>query len=472
MSSPCEEPTVTRSLAFKLILSFLLVSLTGTALLAVFVRRTTTAEFDSYVLEQMRLEFNDQALQYYEAHGSWSGVVEYFQRTDPASQPAPRSPGGGSPQPQTAPRPQNPFVLTDADGRVVLPAGKFLLDERIGRNKLAQGSNLVSNGRVVGTVLTVVSPAARDRREELYVTRTTQAIMLAAIGATAIALLLGVVLARTLTYPLRELTAAAQAMARGDLEQQVPVRSHDEMGEVAIAFNQMSSDLARSNQSRRQMTADIAHELRTPLTVIGGYIESMRDGTLKPTPERLAVMYTEAQRLKRLVEDLRTLSLADAHELVLHRQSTQPQVLLVEAAEAFAPSAAKQNISLDTDADPDLPDISVDPERIAQVLGNLMSNALRHTPSGGKVVLSAQVSSDELVLSVQDTGAGISAQALPHVFERYYREEWSSQEESTGSGLGLAIAKSIVEAHGGAIAAASAGAGKGSTFAIHLPLGT
>ena len=227
-------------------------------------------------------------------------------------------------------------------------------------------------------------------RPETGTWRTNQALFLAALGAAGIALCLGVFLARTITHPVGELTAAAHRMAKGQLKQQVPVRSKDELGELTATFNQMSSDLERSNQLRRQMTADIAHDLRIPLTVITGYLESLRDGVSKPSPERFEVLYNESRHLQRLVEDLRTLSLADAGEFSLNRQPVPPQALVEQASATFRYQADHCKIRLATECEPELPKVFVDPERMEQVLGNLISNASRFTPEGGEINLTAQ----------------------------------------------------------------------------------
>ena len=258
-------------------------------------------------------------------------------------------------------------------------------------------------------------------------------------------------------------------MAGGELEQQVTVRSQDELGELAAAFNQMSVDLARANELRRQMTADIAHDLRTPLTVITGYLESLRDGVLKPSPARFDAMYAEAQHLQRLVEDLRTLSLADAGELPMNRQPVAPEALLERVAVAYRHQAEGQKAALHVRVEPGLPQIHADPERMMQVLGNLVSNALRYTADGGQISLTAAQHGGGLRLAVQDDGAGIAPEALPHIFERFYRGDSSRGQLEGESGLGLAIAKSIVEAHGGTISAQST-LGEGTTFAVFLPL--
>jgi len=217
------------------------------------------------------------------------------------------------------------------------------------------------------------------------------------------------------------------------------------------------------------MTADIAHDLRTPLTVISGYTESLRDGVLKPTPARFETMYNKVQQLKRLVEDLRTLSLADAGELALNREPVSPWTLLEQSAAAYQHLAERQNISLQVRTGPQLPEINADPERMAQVFGNLVGNALRYTPDGGRIVLSAQRRARAVHLNVQDNGKGIAPDDLPHVFDRFYRGDTSRQQQNGESGLGLAIAKAIVEMHGGEISVESE-LGSGTTFTIVLPL--
>jgi signal transduction histidine kinase len=282
------------------------------------------------------------------------------------------------------------------------------------------------------------------------------------------------------------MTAAVQRMEQGQLEQQVAVRSQDELGELAAAFNSMSASLNRANQLRRQMTADIAHDLRSPLAVMSGYLESLRDGVLKPTPERFEVLYTEAQHLQRLVDDLRTLSLADAGELTIARQRLSPGELLVRLSAAYHGQAEARGVDLTVEIAPAVPEISVDPERMAQVLGNLVRNALAHTPAGGTIGLSARPedgllpefslrgngSSPVVALTVRDSGEGMSPEVLAHVFERFYRGDSARSNGGQpygSSGLGLAIAKALVELHGGQITAHSPGPGQGSEFTVRLP---
>jgi len=317
-------------------------------------------------------------------------------------------------------------------------------------------------------VLGIDRPNVRNLAEERYLERTDRALAIAAAGAVLIALVLGVFLARLLTRPVRELTAAAQGIAGGELEQRVPVRSQDELGLLAAQFNRMSADLSRATRARRQMTADIAHDLRTPLTVIAGYLEALRDQVLQPTPERFATMYAEIQLLLRLVEDLHTISLADAGELALAPQRIEPRVLLERVAEAYRHTAEQRGIALVVRAEDEVAETCVDPERMVRALGNLVSNALNHTPQGGRVELSVRRAAGGVELAVADTGTGIAPEHLPYIFERFYRPDSSRSQQTGGSGLGLAIVRSIVEAHGGRVTVESS-VGKGSVFTILLP---
>ena len=449
-----------RSLALKLTLAFLLVSLTVVALVAVFAGRSTATEFDRYVWEQARRKFIADVSAYYQINRSWRGVAEHLRRQRLALQ--------SDPSDRTSLPP--PFLLVDQNGHVVAPVEPYRIGDRVSDAELRQGIPVKIEGQVVGIVIPKGKPPARDPGEEQYLARTNQAVLIAALVATGMALVLGIFLARTFTRPLRELTTATRSMAKGELEQQVPVRSQDELGELAASFNQMSADLARANELRRQMTADIAHDLRTPLSVIKGYTEALRDGVLQPAPETFQIIHQEAEQLSRLVEDLRTLSLADAGELTLTRRLVHPRELLERTAAAHLPRAQQLGIGLQVTAEANAPAVGVDPERMAQVLGNLVSNALRHTPAGGQISLAAAQRGNNVLLTVQDNGVGIAPDKLRRIFTRFYRGDEARQSHEGESGLGLAIAKSLVELHGGAISVAST-LGEGTTFTIALRVG-
>jgi signal transduction histidine kinase len=312
-------------------------------------------------------------------------------------------------------------------------------------------------------------PPDLDPREQRYVEGTNRALVIGAVGASIAALLVGLLLSRSFLRQLAELNHAIAAIRAGNLQQKVSIYSRDELGDLAAAFNQMSSDLHRANDLRKQMTADIAHELRAPLAVVAGYVEGLTDGTFKPTMDRFEAIEDEVVLLRRLVEDLRTLSIADAGELKLVKQAVQPRELLDNAARAFATIAEKQQVTLRIQAEDDLPDVMLDRERMIQVLSNLIANALRYSQVGGLVTLRAARDLNKIQLSVQDTGTGIAPEHLPNIFERFYRADASRSTEDGASGLGLAIAKSIVEAHGGTIAADSI-VGSGTTLTITLPI--
>lgn len=284
--------------------------------------------------------------------------------------------------------------------------------------------------------------------------------------------MVGTLAARRLTSPLSETMKAADALAAGDLSARLPVEGSGEFRHFARSFNRMAEALETADRQRRELLADVAHELRTPLTIIQGNVEGLRDGVYQATPENLDLVLDETRKLSRLVDDLRLLTLAEAGQLPLDLQTLDVSQLLVDVRDAFTSQANEAGINLTVHATEPLPSLHADPQRLEQVLGNLVSNAVRHTPRGGAVTLSATVSNagDALLLSVADTGEGIAAADLPHIFERFWRGDPSrSHGSGAGSGLGLAIAKSLVEAHGGRIWAESR-EGQGTTVSSLLPL--
>lgn len=452
------------SLRTKLTLALLVTGLSGVVIVTLLVQRFTTTTFDDFVVEQELANFIADMTAYYEIYGSWDNMQMARGRlpvAPPASGLAPDTP----PDPPAVPL---RFLLADQDGRVVIPGRRYNPGQQISEADMARASPVVVGGATVGYVVADDGWPARNPPEEAYLGRITQLLLVAMGGAILLALVLSVFFARSLSRPLREIAAAMQAIAQGNLEQQVPVRSSDEVGQVAAAFNQMSANLARANTLRRQMTADIAHELRTPLAVVVGYLASLSEGLLKPTPERFKTMHDEAQHLQRLVEDLRILSLADAGELPLNPQWVAPGELINLAAAAFSHQAEQRQITLSVEVGSDVPLLYADPDRLLQVLGNLLSNALRYTPEQGQITITSRLAEGFITLSVGDTGPGIAPEHLPYIFERFYRADLSRHEEGGESGLGLAIARSIVEAHGGRIWATSV-VGEGTTVSVAFP---
>ncbi len=447
-----------RSLSTRLILAFAITSLVGIGLAALFVRQLVNDQFDDFVLEQRRSEFVTSVASYYASTGSWQGIspAVLFRSSGHHGD------GGPDDGPRIA------FALADQGGTIVLSPNPLDRGRPATSDELADGTPVTVNGEQVGTALLLGPGPGLSPAEQRYLASTDLALGAAALVGLGIALSLGWLLARLITRPVRDLTAATRALAAGELGAQVPVRSDDELGLLARQFNTMSADLQRATELRRRMTADIAHDLRTPLTVIAGYLEALRDESLRPTPARFAAMYDETQVLLRLVDDLHTLSLADAGELVLKRQAVEPAQLLTRVAQTYHDAAARAGVGLRVETAPGVPTLWADGEQLLRVLGNLVNNALRHTPHGGMITLGARLADEGVALRVTDTGEGIPEEHLPNVFERFYRVDAARHNESGGSGLGLAIVRSIVEAHGGEVSVTST-PGEGTTFTCRLP---
>lgn len=462
-----------KSLYWKIALAFVLVAFITAALVAIFIRATSTARLSQLVLDQQRDNLQALLVDYYEVHGTWDNLLSDWQRIQ-----AERGLGGmgmsggqlgqGNALHMGGER-RALYGLADRDGKVIIPVGGYEeVGQQLTKKEMRSGTNIVVDGERVGILLTVNSLPGYNAAETQFLRRTNQALVLATAGALIVALLVGLFLAQNLTKPLRALTRAAQNIARGQLDQQVEVTSEDEIGELGAAFNSMSREVARVNRLKRQMTADIAHDLRTPLTVISGYVESMRDGVLAPTTERLDMIYSEIGRLQNLVNDLRMLSQADAGELTLNPQQISVEALLDRTAELFLYHAQRESVALHVEVEKNLPALRLDEARMQQVMDNLVSNALRYTPQGGSITLRARKTGNDVELSVADTGSGIPPEELPIIFDRFQRGDKSRHTEGNESGLGLAIVKALVEAQHGHVTAESE-VGKGTTIRMLFP---
>jgi signal transduction histidine kinase len=286
------------------------------------------------------------------------------------------------------------------------------------------------------------------------------------LGLAGIALMTVLRGLRILARPLGDLIDAAERVEGGDLSPRVAERGPREMRSLARAFNAMLERLRRTEDQRRRLLADVTHELRTPVAVIQGNLEAILDGVYPPDAQHLRPVLEETQILSRLIDDLRTLSLAESGALDLHREPTDLGLLSGELVASFRAQAEAAGISLHADLPEDLPLAEIDPLRIREVLANLTANALHHTPRGGEIRITGSLEADgeRVQLLVSDSGAGISPQELPHIFDRFYKSA-----DSPGSGLGLAIARNLVAAHGGEIRAESR-LGAGTTVRITLPL--
>ena len=306
------------------------------------------------------------------------------------------------------------------------------------------------------TLLINIFNSARGGGSAVFVPLAILAVVMVAFGVAR-----GI---RRLAVPLGDLIDAAERVEAGDYSARVRPRGPRELRSLARAFNAMSTRLETSEEQRRRLLADVTHELRTPLTIMQGNLEALLDGLYPADAQHLEPILDETRVISRLVDDLRTLSLAEAGALALHREPTDIGGLVADSVASFRPQADGAGVALLTAIDAALPQLEVDPVRLREVLSNLLSNALRYTQSGGNVRVGASTLDGHVRVSVHDTGPGIAADALPHVFDRFYKSE-----ESRGAGLGLAIAKSLVVAHGGEIEAVSE-AGQGTDMRFTLPV--
>jgi len=472
-----------RSLRVRLILALVAVCAVEAVLVGAAVRAGTARAFEDFLVE----ESYDGMVEHVEAWVRETGSIDGFvpperrARAGDADAGAERPPVGerppgrgaepGLPPPVGGDTPIR-FGLADLDGRLLLPYAGRRRGDVLPAAFLATGRAIVVDGRevAVGFVpddpIPILSSVREGSPEDRFLGATAARLAWALVGSLALALAVGVWLSGRLTRPLQALTAAARRVARGDLDTAVEVATDDEVGRLAEAFNTMSARLAEATALRQRMTADLSHDLRTPLTTILGTLEAVRDGALPATPERLAMAYDEAARLGRLVHDLHTLALADAHELRIEVASVDVADVTCQVANLFEQPAQQAGVAVAVEAEPAV--AQVDRDRLVQALGNLMDNAIRHTPAGGRVTLSARPARTHVEIVVADTGEGIPADVLPVVFERSVQAD--AARAAGSAGLGLSIVRSLVNAMGGTVGAASA-AGEGTTVTIRLPHG-
>ncbi len=296
-----------------------------------------------------------------------------------------------------------------------------------------------------------------------------QALVLATVAALVAAVVASLFVTGRILKPVRQLASASRRLADGHYAERVPTGGNDELDDLAMTFNDMAATLEATERRRRELVGDIAHELRTPIATLEGYLEGLLDGMVQPEPATWARLHDEAGRLRRLVDDLQELSRAEARQIPLAPQSLDTADLVGAAIDRLAVSFADKQLGLTCDVARDLPRVRADPNRAIQVLSNLLTNALRYTPSPGEVHVAVRPISGAVEFSVRDTGVGIAPEDLPRVFERFYRVDKSRSRALGGSGIGLTIARALVEAMGGHIWAESAGPGQGATFRFTLP---
>ncbi len=462
-----------KSLLVRLMAAFGLVILIAVTIIFGIVNQATTNEFRAYMFRGQMTQVDriaNELAAYYSARGSWQDVEQFFAQSF----------GGMSGQMMmssaTRERTVMPgmmanagFMLVDPNGVVLAGRDAGVLGHRAPDAQIAKGIPILAQGKPVGLLIDQTPTAAVfDAQQQEFLMRANVSLLIAGGIAGLIALTLGFVLFRQITAPLDAVARAAQQIAAGDLAARVAHPRDDEIGQVARAFNAMAVSLAQSESARRNLIADVAHELRNPLGVMQGQLEGMLDGVFPLTNEQVASLHDETLLLARLVDDLRDLALADAGQLRILCAPTELGALIEKTVGAFAVQAAERDIMLQTTIAPNLPPLDLDAQRIAQVLRNLLGNALRYAPAGSGVRVQCAAEAAGVRVQVTDAGQGIAPEDLPRVFERFWRGDKSRSRAGGGAGLGLAIAKQLVAAHGGEIGVASE-LGRGTTFWFRLP---
>jgi two-component system OmpR family sensor kinase/two-component system sensor histidine kinase BaeS len=456
----------------RLFLSFTLIVLVSILSMVLAVRLSAQAEVRAWMfhggmrgLDSLAIELED----YYQANGSWQGVEDLFDAAGHGG----GGMGRGMGQGMNAGIMNQRLRLADAQGNLLVDTREPVVPGQVSQAELADAIKLVVAGRTAGYLLPEGGVSIGAGAQTGLLTRLNRAAWVAALLAGAMALILAWLVSLRLLRPVSELTRAARQLAQGDLAQRVVLRGKDELASLGRAFNHMAASLQQSEESRRAMTADIAHELRTPLAVQRAHLEALQDGIYPMSSENLTPILEQNQLLTRLVEDLRTLALADAGQLPVEKVPTDLVALVKRVTERFLPQAVSKSIHLELDIHPiPLPPFALfalDPARIEQLLGNLLVNALRYTPEGGKIILRLLFSPSAAQITVRDTGPGIAQEDLQRVFERFYRADRSRSRAEGGSGLGLAIARQIAQMHGATLVAGNHPQG-GAIFTLTIPI--
>jgi signal transduction histidine kinase len=451
---------------FRLFLSFAFIVLVAIATVLVIARLGAASEVRAFMFRGGM--FGSEGLvvaieEYYTSNGSWAGVDALLADVGSGHW------HGMGPQGMGAMMGQR-LRIADAQGKLVADSQRGELGSRLSQAELDNAIILEANGQIVGYLIPEGGMPFTRGEETRLVSRISRAALIAGLVAGGVSLLLALVLAYRLLRPIRALTRAAEKMAHGDLSQRVPVQGDDELALLGSTFNRMAESLQHSEENRQAMTADIAHELRNPLAVQRASLEALQDGVLPLNPENLSPILEQNVLLSRLVDDLRTLALADAGQLKLESVPTDFVALVERMVERHLPQAAAQQVELSYQKpSAPLPPMDLDPLRVEQILGNLLSNALRYTPPHGRVEVSLSQGPSNVELTVRDSGSGIPSEALPYIFERFYRADRSRSRLEGGTGLGLAIARQLARAQGGDLTAANHPQG-GAVFMLTLPI--
>jgi histidine kinase len=306
--------------------------------------------------------------------------------------------------------------------------------------------------------------------QEQFQSVVQQALLISGFAALTAAVLVSLFVSRRIVEPIQTLSNVSRRLAQGLYRERIYLQADDEIAQLAQSVNQLAEALDQTERRRLALLADVTHELRTPLATIGGYMEGLVDGVVSANPATFNLILRETRRLQRLIEDLELLSRVEAGQLPVVARAIDLRPVLEAQIAQFEPLFSSNQVTLSLDAPEQLPQVWADPDRVAQVLINILANAYRYTPAGGQVTVQVSTDDQEVRVAVIDSGIGIAAEHLPHLFERFYRVDKSRARNSGGSGIGLAIARHLIYAQGGEIWAESDGIGKGARFIFTLPL--
>lgn len=446
----------------RLISSFFLIVLVAILSTVLIVRLNTPQQVQNFMLRggmQGLDTLVDELEAYYQLNGTWDGVEKLLIESGSGMMGAGH--GNGMMKEQR-------LLLADADGLILIDTADSLVGTKLMADEKSS-SIVLKNGLFTAGYLRAMGGAQiSSGSQQPLITRLNDAAFQAGLIALVIAVVLAIVLAEGILRPVRQLTRAAERVAAGDWSHEVPAKGKDELAGLARSFNAMVHSLKHSEERRRSMTADIAHELRTPLAVQRAHLEALQDGIYPMSVENLQPVLDQNVMLVRLVDDLRTLALADAGELQIEIQLMDVQDFLLGMQERFRSAAEERNVEIVLHENQVRPEIQADPDRLAQIFTNLIGNALRYTPAGGQILLAAESDENEIRISVSDNGPGIPPEVLPNIFERLYRVDKARSRAEGGSGLGLAIARQLAKAHGGDLTAKN-NPGGGAHFIFSIP---
>ncbi|RRR66472.1 MAG: sensor histidine kinase [Candidatus Viridilinea halotolerans] len=359
------------------------------------------------------------------------------------------------------------LVIVVIAGVVLMATANFLAHVgMVNVAPLTLGAAVAETGPLAPTAVGMAEPPLLQQFETVL----QQALFVSGLAALIAAIVVSLFVSRRIVEPLHTLSLVSSRLAEGFYRERTRISSDDEVAQLSQSVNQLADALEQTERRRLALLADVTHELRTPLATIGGYMEGLLDGVIKPNPPTFNLILQETNRLQRLIEDLELLSRVEAGQLPVVARCTEMNRVLEEVAAQFEPLLAANQVTLRLLLPRQLPVVWADPDRVNQVLINIFSNACRYTPAGGTVRVTAAYNEQLVQVAVRDSGVGISAEHLPHVFERFYRVDKSRARQSGGSGIGLAIARHLIYAQGGEIWAHSEGQGKGTTFFFTLPI--